>query len=547
MAKQILFDEQARKQLQIGVKTLASAVKITLGPKGRNVVLDKGYGAPTITKDGVSVAKEIELEDRVQNLGAELVKEVASKTNEMAGDGTTTATILAEIIISEGLKNVTAGTNPLAIKRGIDKGVTAIIQELQKTKKAVSTKEEKAQVASISANDKAIGQLIADAMEKVGDSAPISVEESQSFGVEMEVVEGMQFDKGYVSPYMVTNTEKMEAVLDDPYILLADKKVSSIQEILKLLEAMAQIGKKDLVIIADDLDGEALTTLVINKIRGTFNAIAVKAPGFGDRKKAMMEDIAILTGARVISEEIGLKLENATIDMLGRARRIVIKKDTTTIIDGKGDEKTIKDRVSQLSKQVETTESDFDREKLLERIAKLSKGVAILKVGAASEVEIKEIKDRIEDALNATRAAVEEGIVVGGGVALLKAQSVLSKVVVDGDEKIGLEILRRAVEEPIRQIAINAGKDGAVVAEEVKRRSGNVGYNALTDTYEDLILAGVIDPTKVTRYALQNAASIATMILTTEAVVAELPKKNNENEGHSHPNMGGGGMGMGGF
>lgn len=548
MAKQIIFDEQARKQLQAGVKTLASAVKVTLGPKGRNVVLDKGYGAPTITKDGVSVAKEVELEDRIQNLGAELVKEVASKTNDVAGDGTTTATVLAEILITEGLKNVAAGTNPLGIKKGIDKGVTALVESLQSTKKAVSTKEEKAQVAAISANDKEIGQLIADAMEKVGDSAPISVEESQSFGVEMEVVEGMQFDRGYVSPYMVTNSERMEAVLEDPYILLTDKKITSIQEILKLLEGLAQAGKKDLIIVADDLEGEALATLVVNKIRGTFNAIAVKAPGFGDRKKAMLEDLAVLTGGRIISEEIGLKLENADIDMLGRARRVVITKDTTTIIEGRGDEKMIQDRVAQLAKQVEGTESDFDRSKLLERIAKLSKGVAILKVGAASEVEIKEIKDRIEDALNATRAAVEEGIVVGGGVALLKAQKVLDSVDVEGDEKIGIEILRRAVEEPIRQIAANAGKDGAVVAEEVKRREGTVGYNALTDTYEDLIAAGVIDPTKVTRSALQNAASIATMILTTEAVIAELPKKDDDaGHGHAHGGMGGGMPGMGGM
>lgn len=544
MAKQILFNEDARKQLQLGVKALASVVKVTLGPKGRNVVLDKGYGAPTITKDGVSVAREIELEDRIQNLGAELVKEVASKTNDVAGDGTTTATILAEIIISEGLKNVAAGANPLAIKRGIDKGVAAIIADLQKTCKKVSTKEEKAQVASISANDPAIGALIADAMEKVGDSAPISVEESQSLGVSIEVVEGMQFDKGYVSHYMITNTERMETILDDPYILVTDKKISSIQDILKLLEALAQTGRKELLIIAEDLDGEALATLVVNKLRGTFNAVAVKAPGFGDRKKALLEDIAILTGARVISEDIGLKLDNANVEMLGRARRVVITKETTTIIEGRGEEATIKDRVSQLAKQVEETDSDFDRDKLLERIAKLSKGVAILKVGAASEVEIKEIKDRIEDALNATRAAVEEGIVVGGGVALLKTQKVLESVDVIGDEKIGLDILRRAVEEPIRQLAINAGKDGAVVAEEVKRQKGNVGYNALTDTYEDLIVAGVIDPTKVTRFALQNAASIATMILTTEAVVVELPKKDQDAGGSGHGHGMPGGMGM---
>ncbi len=544
MAKQIIFDEQARRKLQNGVKILASAVKVTLGPKGRNVVLDRGFGSPSITKDGVTVAKEIELEDKIENLGAELVKEVASKTNDVAGDGTTTATILAESLIQEGLKNVTAGSNPLAIKRGIDKGVKAIVDELDKIKKKVSTKEEKAQVAAISANDKEIGQLIADAMEAVGDSAPISVEESQSFGVEMEVVEGMQLDKGYVSPYMVTNAERMEAVLEDPHILLTDKKISSIQDILRLLESLAQAGKKDLVIIADDVEGEALATLVVNKIRGTFNAVAVKAPGFGDRKKAILEDIAILTGGKVITEDLGLKLENADIEMLGRARKVIITKDTTTIIEGKGDEKEIQARVSQLQRQVEETDSDFDREKLLERIAKLSKGVAVLKVGAASEVEVKEIKDRIEDALNATRAAVEEGIVVGGGVALLRAQKVLDKVQVDDEEeRIGLEILRKAVEAPIRQIAQNAGKDGSVVVEEVKKQKDNVGYNVITDKYEDLIAAGVIDPKKVTRSALQNAASVAGMILTTEAIVAELPKKEDDNSGQmSNPGMGGMGM-----
>lgn len=538
MAKQIIFNEEARKDLQKGVNTLAAAVKVTLGPKGRNVVLDKGFGSPSITKDGVTVAREIELEDKVENIGAELVKEVASKTNDIAGDGTTTATILAEIMINEGLKNVAAGTNPLAIKRGIDKGVKSIVEELQNTKKQVSTKEEKAQVASISANNPEIGNLIADAMEEVGDDAPINVEESQSFGVEMEVVEGMQFDKGYISPYMVTNPDRMEAVLEDPYILLTDKKITSIQDILSLLEAMAQAGKKDLIIIADDIEGEALATLVVNKLRGTFNAVAIKAPGFGDRKKAMLEDIAVLTGGRVISEDIGLKIENTEISMLGRARKVVVTKDDTTIIEGKGDEKMLAERITQLKKQGEQTESDFDKEKLVERIAKLSKGVAVLKVGAASEVEVKEIKDRIEDALNATRAAVEEGIVVGGGVALLKTQKVLDNLQASPEEMIGIEILRRAVEEPIRQIAQNAGEDGSVVAHKVKGKEGNVGYNALTNTYEDLIEAGVIDPTKVTRTALQNAASIATMFLTTEAVVSEKPKEGADTP--APPAMGGG-------
>jgi chaperonin GroEL len=540
MAKQIEFNEDARKKLKVGVDTLANAVKVTLGPKGRNVVLDKGFGAPTITKDGVSVAREVELEDKLENMGAELVKQVASKTNDVAGDGTTTATVLAQILVDEGLKNVTAGMSPLSLKRGIDLGVAAIVESLEKASKKVSTKEEKAQVASISANSKEIGQLIADAMEKVGDDAPINVEDSQSFGVDMEVVEGMQFDKGYISPYMVTNSDRMEAVLENPYILLVDKKIGSIQELLPLLQGLSESGKKDLVIIADDVEGEALTTLVVNKIRGTFNAVAIKAPGFGDRKKAMLEDIAIVTGAKVISEEVGLKLETADLAMLGTARKVVVSKDNTVIVDGRGDDTEIKDRIEQIKAAIKNTDSSFDKDKLKERLGKLSSGVAILKVGAASEVEAKEVKDRIEDALNATRAAVAEGIVIGGGVALVKAREALKKLKLEGEEKVGLDILYRAVEEPLRQISRNAGQEGAVIVSEVMKLGGDMGYNALSGEYEDLIKSGVIDPTKVTRSALQNAASVATMILTTEAVIAELPKKDEP----AAPAMGGGMPGM---
>jgi chaperonin GroEL len=503
-------------------------------------VLDKGFGAPTITKDGVSVAREVELEDKLENMGAELVKQVASKTNDVAGDGTTTATVLAQILVDEGLKNVTAGMSPLSLKRGIDLGVAAIVESLEKASKKVSTKEEKAQVASISANSKEIGQLIADAMEKVGDDAPINVEDSQSFGVDMEVVEGMQFDKGYISPYMVTNSDRMEAVLENPYILLVDKKIGSIQELLPLLQGLSESGKKDLVIIADDVEGEALTTLVVNKIRGTFNAVAIKAPGFGDRKKAMLEDIAIVTGAKVISEEVGLKLETADLAMLGTARKVVVSKDNTVIVDGRGDDTEIKDRIEQIKAAIKNTDSSFDKDKLKERLGKLSSGVAILKVGAASEVEAKEVKDRIEDALNATRAAVAEGIVIGGGVALVKAREALKKLKLEGEEKVGLDILYRAVEEPLRQISRNAGQEGAVIVSEVMKLGGDMGYNALSGEYEDLIKSGVIDPTKVTRSALQNAASVATMILTTEAVIAELPKKDEP----AAPAMGGGMPGM---
>jgi len=542
MAKQMLFDEKARQALKAGVDKLANAVKVTLGPRGRNVVLDKGFGTPQILNDGVTIAKEIELENKFENMGAELVKEVASRTNDVAGDGTTTATVLAQAIISEGLKNVAAGANPIAIKFGIEKGVKAIVQELQRMKQDISTKEERQQVASISANDSDIGRVIAEAMEEVGPEGVITVEEGQSFGIEKEVVEGMEFDKGFLSAYMVTNAERMEAVYEDPYILITDKKISALNDILPLLEKLAQSGRKELVIVADEVDGEALATLVVNKLRGTFNTLAIKAPGFGDRRKEMLEDIAILTGGKVITEDVGLKIENVEIADLGQARRVVATKEKTTIIDGKGDEEKIKARVAQIKKEIEATESDFDKEKLQERLAKLTGGVAVLKVGAATETEIKEKKLRIEDALAATKAAIAEGIVVGGGVALLRAVKVLDGVKVEGEEEIGIDILRRALVEPVRQIAFNAGKNGDIVVEEVKRQPGNYGYNAVTDKYEDLVAAGIVDPTKVTRSAIQNAASIAAMFLTTEVAVADLPAPKDE---HSHGGGGMGGMGMG--
>lgn len=548
MAKQILFNEEARAALKRGVDQLANAVKVTLGPKGRNVVLDKGYGSPTITKDGVSVAKEVELEDKFENLGAELVKEVATKTNDVAGDGTTTATLLGQIMINEGIKNITAGANPQSVRKGIEKGVEKIVSELKNNiAKPVSSQEEITQVASISANDPEIGKHIAEAMEKVGKDGVITVEESQSFGIEREIVEGMQFDKGYVSPYMITNPDRMEAVLEDPYILITDKKISSINEILPLLEKLAQMGKKDLVILAEDVDGEALATLVVNKLRGTFNPLAIKAPGFGDRRKAMLEDIALITGGRVISEDVGLKLENTQLEDLGQARKIIASKENTTIVDGKGDEKALKDRVEQIRKEIDMASSDFDKEKLQERLAKLAGGVAIIKVGAATETEMKEKKHRIEDALAATKAAVEEGIVPGGGVALLRSIKTLDSVeTLDEDEQVGVNILRRALEEPVRQIAHNAGKDGSVVVEKVKASEGSMGYNAATDTYEDLLVAGVVDPAKVTRSALQNAASIAALFLTTEAALTELPKK-DDGAGAPMMNPGMGGMGMPGM
>ncbi len=537
MAKQILFSEKARQALKRGVDKLADAVKVTLGPRGKNVVLDRGFGAPQIVNDGVTIAKEIELEDKFENIGAALVKEVASKTNDVAGDGTTTATVLAQAIVAEGLKNVAAGTNPILIKSGIEKGVKAIVEELQRIKQDISTKEERQQVASISANDPEIGRVIAEAMEEVGPEGVITVEESQTFGVKKEVVKGMQFDKGLLSSYMITNAERMEAVYEDPYILITDKKISALGDILPLLEKLAQSGRKELVIIADEVEGEALATLVVNKLRGTFSTLAIKAPGFGDRRKEMLEDIAALTGGKVISEDVGLKIESTEIGDLGQARRVVSTKENTTIVEGKGDEEKIKARVAQIKKEIETTESEFDKEKLQERLAKLSGGVAVLKVGAATETEIKEKKLRIEDALSATKAAVAEGIVVGGGVALLRASKILDGVKVLGEEEIGVDILRRAMFEPVRQIANNAGKNGDVVVEEVKRQPGNYGYNAVADKYEDLVEAGIIDPTKVTRTALQNAASIAAMLLTTEAVVTDLPEKKDE---HSHGGMGGG-------
>ena len=541
MAKEILYSEDARQEIKKGVDQLANAVKVTLGPKGRNAVLGSGFGSPTITKDGVTVAKDIELEDKFENIGAEMVKEVASKTNEIAGDGTTTATILAQAIISEGIKNVTAGTNPLEIKSGIEKGVKYLVKNLKEISKKIDSKEDFAHVASISANDSEIGNIIAEAMESVGKDGVITVEESQSFGVEKEIVEGMQFDKGYISPYMITNPDRMEAEFEDPYILLTDQKISSLKEFLPLLEKIAQTGKKDLVIIADEVEGEALATLVVNKLKGTFNALAVKAPGFGDRKNEMLEDLAILTGAKVISEEVGLKLENADINILGQARKVVATKENTTIVEGKGDKGALEDRIKHLKKMIETADSDFDKERFQERLAKLSGGVAVVKVGAATEIEMKEKKHRIEDALSATKAAIEEGIVVGGGVALIRVAKNLDKVEVEGEEKIGINILAKAIEAPIMQIAENAGKEGSVVVDEVKKNENiNFGYNALTDKFEDLVKAGVVDPTKVVRSALQNASSIGAMFLTTEAVVAEIPKKDSGSP--MMPPMGGMGM-----
>lgn len=541
MAKQITFNEEARIKLQKGVNILADTVKVTLGPKGRNVVLDKGFGAPTITNDGVTIAKEIELEDKFENMGAQLVKEVATKTNDVAGDGTTTATLLAQAMVNEGLKNVVAGANPLAIRRGIEHGVSAIVENLKKSAKKVEGKSEIAQVASISANDPAIGELIAEVMDTVGRDGVVTVEEAQTLSLEKEVVEGLQFDNGYLSSYMVTDTTRMESAIDDPHILLTDKKISSIQDILPILEKLAQVGKKEVVIIAEDVDGEALATLVVNKLRGVFNALAVKAPGFGDRRKEMLSDLATLTGGQVVSDDLGLKMENVELTMLGRARRIVADKDNTTIIEGKGEAGAIKARVAQIKAQIEKTTSDYDREKLQERLAKLSGGVGVIKVGAATETEMKEKKMRIEDAIEATKAALEEGIVAGGGVALVDAISALDSLAVVGEEKIGIQILRRALEEPMRQIAINAGKDGGVIIEQARREQAGVGYNAAADRFEKMIEAGIIDPLKVTRSALQNAASIAALVLTTEAAVTDLPKK----ETPAMPAGGMGGMDMG--
>ncbi len=544
MAKQILFDENARAALRRGVDKLSNVVKVTLGPKGRNVALDRGFGSPTITNDGVTIAKEIELEDKYENVGAELVKEVATKTNDIAGDGTTTATVLAQALIIDGLKNVAAGSNPMELKRGLEKALATVIAELKKIAKPISTKEEIAQVAAISANDKEIGDIIAEAMNVVGKDGVITVEESQSFGIEKEVVEGMQFDKGYVSPYMITSPDRMEAEYKNPKILITDKKISALKDILPLLEKMAKNGDKELVIIAEDVDGEALATLVVNKLRGIFNTVAIKAPGFGDRRKEMLEDIAILTGSKVISEEVGLKLENVTMEHLGSCHKIIVTKELTTIVDGKGSQDKIQARIAQIRKESELATSDFDKEKLQERLAKLSGGVAILKIGAATETEMKEKKHRIEDALSATRAAVEEGIVVGGGVALLRSISALEKLHLTGAEKVSIDILRKALEAPIRQIATNAGKDGSVVVEETRKLQGNFGYNAAKDTYEDLIVSGIVDPLKVTRSALQNAVSIAAMLITTEALVTDIPK---EDKAGGMPGGMGPGMGMGGM
>jgi len=539
MAKQLHYDEIARKKLKIGVDKLANTVRITLGPKGRNVVLDKGFGAPTITNDGVTIAKEIELEDKTENLGAEIVKEVAEKTNDVAGDGTTTATLLAQAIIAEGLKNVTAGSNPLAIKKGIEKATRAVVSELKKMSKQVSSQSEIAQVATISAEDKELGSLIAEVMEEIGKDGVITVEESKTFGLQKEIVKGLQFDRGYIAPYMITKPERMEAEFEDSYILITDRKVSSLQEILPVMEKIAQTGKKELVIIADEVEGDALATLVVNKLRGIFNTLAVKAPGFGDRKKEMLEDIATVIGAKIISEEVGLKLDKVELDMLGGARKVVSTKENTTIVGGKGKEEDINARVNQIKNEIKNSTSEFDKEKLQERLAKLAGGVAVIKVGAATEVEQKARQHKTEDALNATRAAVEEGIVPGGGVALLRTLAALDNIETnDNDEKIGIEILKRALEAPIRQIAQNAGKDGSVIAAEVLKNEGNFGYNAATDTFEDLMQAGIVDPTKVVRSALENAVSAAAMLLTTEAIVVEKPEEKKENPQMPPMNMG---------
>ncbi|WP_055631222.1 chaperonin GroEL [Streptomyces hirsutus] len=524
MAKIIAFDEEARRGLERGMNQLADAVKVTLGPKGRNVVLEKKWGAPTITNDGVSIAKEIELEDPYEKIGAELVKEVAKKTDDVAGDGTTTATVLAQALVKEGLRNVAAGANPMALKRGIEKAVEAVSGALLEQAKDVETKEQIASTASISAADTQIGELIAEAMDKVGKEGVITVEESQTFGLELELTEGMRFDKGYISAYFATDMERMEASLDDPYILIANSKIGNVKDLLPLLEKVMQSGKP-LLIIAEDVEGEALSTLVVNKIRGTFKSVAVKAPGFGDRRKAMLGDIAILTGGEVISEEVGLKLENATIDLLGRARKVVITKDETTIVDGAGSADQVQGRVNQIRAEIENSDSDYDREKLQERLAKLAGGVAVIKAGAATEVELKERKHRIEDAVRNAKAAVEEGIVAGGGVALLQASSVFEKLELEGDEATGANAVRIALEAPLKQIAVNAGLEGGVVVEKVRNLTPGHGLNAATGEYVDLVKEGIIDPAKVTRSALQNAASIAALFLTTEAVIADKPEK----------------------
>ena len=540
MAKQLIFSEDARRQILSGVEQLARAVKVTLGPKGRNVVIDKKFGSPTITKDGVTVAKEIELDDPYQNMGAQMVKEVAEKTSDSAGDGTTTATVLAESIYREGLKNVTSGANPMALKRGIEKAVEKVIEELRKLSTPIKDKKEVAQVASIAANcDAAIGDLIAEAMDKVGKDGVITVEEAKAMATTLEVVEGMQFDQGYSSPYFATDTERMEVILEDPFILIHEKKISSLKDLLPLLEKIARTGKP-LLIIAEEVDGEALATLVVNKIRGTLQCAAVKAPGYGDRRKAMLDDIAVLTGGKALTEDLGIKLENVDVGDLGRAKRIKIDKENTTIVEGAGKTQAINGRIAQIKKQIEDTDSDYDREKLQERLAKLAGGVAVINVGAATETEMKEKKARVEDALHATRAAVEEGIIPGGGIGLLRCIASLDKFKADGDEKIGVEIVKRALEEPIRQLTFNAGLEGSVIVQRVKQEKTNIGFNVATGEYTDMVDAGVIDPTKVTRTALQNAASIAALLLTTEALITEKPEKDKPAMPAMPPHGGGG-------
>ena len=525
MAKLIKFDDDARRALEAGVNKLADAVKVTIGPKGRNVVLEKKFGAPTITNDGVSIAREVELDDPFENMGAQLVKEVATKTNDIAGDGTTTATVLAQALVREGLRNVAAGASPLGLKRGIEKAVEAAVKDIESQAKEIDDKSEIAQVASISAADPSIGEVLADAIDKVGKDGVVTIEESNTFGMELEFTEGMQFDKGYLSPYFVSDAERQEAILENPYVLFVNGKISSVQDLLPVLEKVMQ-GGKPLLIVAEDVEGEALATLVVNKIRGTFNSVAVKAPGFGDRRKAMLQDMAILTGGQVIAEEVGLKLDNTTLDLLGTARKIVVTKDNTTIVEGGGTEADVKGRIAQIKREIDDTDSDWDREKLQERLAKLAGGVAVVKVGAATEVELKEKKHRIEDALSATRAAIEEGIVAGGGTALLRARAAVEKVVkkLKGDEATGAQAVWAALETPARLIASNAGSEGAVVVQQVERETGTIGFNAATGEFEDLVKAGVIDPAKVTRAALQNAASIAAMILTTEVLVTDAPE-----------------------
>ena len=537
MAKQI-FITKKREKIKAGVDKLADAVTITLGPKGRNVVLGGSYGGPTITNDGVTIAKEIELEDSVENMGAEIVKQVAEKANEVAGDGTTTATLLAQTLIREGLKNVTAGTNPLAIKRGLEKSADVVISELKKMSKKIDTEEKYAQVATISAENEELGKLIASTIAEIGVDGPVSIEESQKLGIEKEIVKGLQYDEGYVSPYMVTDPERMEAVLDNPYILITDKKISAIKEILPILEKVIESGKKDILVIAEEFEGEALATVIVNKLRGTFNLIATKTPGFGDRKKDMLEDIAIVTGGKVISSDLGLKLEDIDLDMLGQARRVVVTKDNTIITEGKGDKENIEARIKQIKAQIVNTKSDFDKEKMQERLGKLSSGVAIIKVGAATEIEQKARKHKVEDALASTRAAIEEGIVPGGGTALLRCQKVLDGLELEGEEQVGVEIMKRTLEEPIRKIAENAGKDGAVIASEVKKLSFEEGYDALNDKFVNMYESGIVDPTKVVRSCIQNSLSAASMLLTTECVVAEIKEEKPDiNPGGGMPQM----------